>query len=182
MYLVWKRRKNLLYLGSVHGGELPEMYGIIGDHVGTDAFGVYTSPRLLPVISATHRDLASELHQPPRSQPPERFYLCQPVVKYHLATIYPGWQEDVLVQRQCHRGVYHHPRYLSRGWDCRNKRGSNGFGSLKDFQINVSLQASPFFHLQDLGSRAVTTFNKLLVWEHMCIPSHTVVSRARSRT
>ena len=37
---VWKRNKNLLYLGSVHGGELPEMYGITGDHLGTDAIGM----------------------------------------------------------------------------------------------------------------------------------------------
>lgn len=37
---VWKRRKNLLYIGSVHGGELPEMYGITGDHLGTDAIGM----------------------------------------------------------------------------------------------------------------------------------------------
>jgi len=34
---LWKRQKNSLYLGSVHGGELPEMYGITGDHLGTDA-------------------------------------------------------------------------------------------------------------------------------------------------
>ena len=30
----------MLYLGSVHGGELPEMYGITGDHLGTDAIGM----------------------------------------------------------------------------------------------------------------------------------------------
>ncbi|KAF9789744.1 sterol esterase [Thelephora terrestris] len=34
---LWKRNKESLYLGSVHGGELPEMYGITGDHLGTDA-------------------------------------------------------------------------------------------------------------------------------------------------
>jgi hypothetical protein len=38
---VWKRRKDLLYIGSVHGGELPEMYGLTGDHVGTDAFSMH---------------------------------------------------------------------------------------------------------------------------------------------
>ena len=30
----------MLYLGSVHGGELPEMYGITGDHLGTDAISM----------------------------------------------------------------------------------------------------------------------------------------------
>jgi len=37
---VWKRGKGLPYFGSLHGGDLPEMYGFIGDHVGTDAFGM----------------------------------------------------------------------------------------------------------------------------------------------
>ena len=41
---VWKREKDLLYLGSFHGGDLPEMYGFIGDHqVGTDAIGTCPS-------------------------------------------------------------------------------------------------------------------------------------------
>ena len=46
MHLVWKRRKDLLYVGSVHGGELPEIYGLTGDHVATDAFGmrIFSSP------------------------------------------------------------------------------------------------------------------------------------------
>ncbi|KAF9789755.1 Alpha/Beta hydrolase protein, partial [Thelephora terrestris] len=34
---LWKRSKDSLYLRSVHGGELPEMYGLTGDHLGTDA-------------------------------------------------------------------------------------------------------------------------------------------------
>ena len=34
---MWKRKKNLLYAGSFHGAELPEIYGITGDHLGTDA-------------------------------------------------------------------------------------------------------------------------------------------------
>ena len=39
---VWKRNRSLLYLESVHsdGGELPEMYGITADHLGTDAIGM----------------------------------------------------------------------------------------------------------------------------------------------
>jgi len=40
---VWKRRKDLLYLGSFHSCELPEFYGFTGDHVGTDALSMYTS-------------------------------------------------------------------------------------------------------------------------------------------
>lgn len=31
----------MLYIGSVHGGELPEMYGTTGDHLGTDAIGMH---------------------------------------------------------------------------------------------------------------------------------------------
>ena len=34
--------KDLLYLGSLHTGELPEFYGFTGDYVGTDALGMYT--------------------------------------------------------------------------------------------------------------------------------------------
>ncbi|KAF9789717.1 hypothetical protein BJ322DRAFT_1105578 [Thelephora terrestris] len=35
---VWKRDKNILYLGSVHTADLAEVYGITGDdHLGTDA-------------------------------------------------------------------------------------------------------------------------------------------------
>jgi len=41
-HIVWKRRKDLLYLGSCHGCELPEFYGFTGDHVGTDALSMYT--------------------------------------------------------------------------------------------------------------------------------------------
>jgi len=39
---VWKRRKDLLYLGSFHSCELPEFYGFTGDHVGTDALSMTT--------------------------------------------------------------------------------------------------------------------------------------------
>ena len=39
---MWKRRKDLLYLGSFHSCELPEFYGFTGDHVGTDALSMYT--------------------------------------------------------------------------------------------------------------------------------------------
>jgi hypothetical protein len=48
---VWKRRKDLLYIGSVHGGELPEMYGVTGDHLGTDAISMYS--RSYPFQSLT---------------------------------------------------------------------------------------------------------------------------------
>jgi hypothetical protein len=34
--------KDLLYLGSMHVGDLPEHYGFTGDHVGTDALGMHT--------------------------------------------------------------------------------------------------------------------------------------------
>ena len=33
--------KDLLYLGSVHGGDLSEFYGFTGDHFGTDALGMH---------------------------------------------------------------------------------------------------------------------------------------------
>lgn len=38
---MWRRDKELLYLGSFHGGDLPEMYGFIGDHLGTDAISMH---------------------------------------------------------------------------------------------------------------------------------------------
>jgi len=36
--------KDLLYLGSLHTGELSEYYGFTGDHVGMDAFGMHSFP------------------------------------------------------------------------------------------------------------------------------------------
>ena len=48
---VWKRRKDLLYIGSVHGGELPEFYGVTGDHLGTDAIGMHLSAVLILVAN-----------------------------------------------------------------------------------------------------------------------------------
>ena len=85
---MWKRRKDLLYIGSVHGGELPEMYGLIGDKVGTDALGMYflTFPSVISVID---EDRTSKLHQSSKPQPPERFQCYQPIVKYRLAEIHP---------------------------------------------------------------------------------------------
>ena len=41
--LVWKRRKDLLYLGSVHGADLPELYGVTGDHLAADAISMPVS-------------------------------------------------------------------------------------------------------------------------------------------
>ena len=38
---MWKRGKDSLYLGSLHIGDLPEFYGFTGDHIGTDALGMY---------------------------------------------------------------------------------------------------------------------------------------------
>ena len=61
--LVWKRRKDLLYLGSFHGGDLMEFYDFVGDHVGTDAIGVLylsgsfrTLMRVGPVNFINHHD------------------------------------------------------------------------------------------------------------------------------
>jgi len=94
---VWKRNKNLLYLGSVHGGELPEMYGITGDHLGTDAIGMSTFIHLLLVL-VTDNGFDSQFHQPPRPQLFKGFYSREFIVKHHLASIHTRQQEDVLVQ------------------------------------------------------------------------------------
>ena len=61
---MWKRNKEVLYLGSVHGGDIPEMYGITDNHLGVDA--VSTSfihfirsrrlTRVIPVNFINHRD------------------------------------------------------------------------------------------------------------------------------
>ena len=87
-YLVWKRRKDLLYLGSFHSCELPEFYGFTGDHVGTDALSMYTFLPPLPVLVADE-DYTSQLRQPSKPQPPEGFQRHQSTVKYHLAEIHP---------------------------------------------------------------------------------------------
>ena len=42
--LVWKRGKDLLYLGSFHSGDLLELYNLVGDHLGTDAIGMLHPP------------------------------------------------------------------------------------------------------------------------------------------
>jgi len=99
--LVWKRRKDLLYLGSFHLCDLPEYYGFTNDHVGTDALGMHTflpSPSPVPVAD---EDYTSQLHQSSKPQPSEGFQRHQPVVKYHLAEVHPRKQGDVIVQRQC---------------------------------------------------------------------------------
>jgi len=99
-YLVWKRGKDLLYLGSFHGGDLPEFYGFTGDHVGTDALSMYTFLPSPSPVPAADEDYTSQLHQPSKSQPPEGFQRHQSIIKYHLAEIHPRQQEHVTVQRQ----------------------------------------------------------------------------------
>jgi len=63
-HIVWKRRKDLLYLGSCHGCELPEFYGFTGEHVGMDALSMYTFlPFPLPALAlATDEDYTSQLY------------------------------------------------------------------------------------------------------------------------
>ena len=98
---MWKRGKDLLYLGSFHARDLPEFYGFTGDHVGTDALGMqYTFLPFPSPVLAADEDYISQLHQPSKPQPPEEFQHHQPVVKHHLAEIYPRQQGDVAVQRQ----------------------------------------------------------------------------------
>ena len=60
---MWKRRKELTYLGSFHGGEISEMYGFTGDHLGTDAISMHPllhcfQPliRIAPVSFINHHD------------------------------------------------------------------------------------------------------------------------------
>jgi hypothetical protein len=90
LHLVWKRMKDLLYLGSRHTGELPEYYGFTGDHVGTDAFGMHTSLPLPSATPAVDEGCTSQLHQSSKPQLAlERFQHHQPVVKYYLAEIHP---------------------------------------------------------------------------------------------
>ena len=91
--------KDLLYLGSLHGGDLLECYGFTGDYVCTDALSMYTflsPPSTIPAAE----DYTSQLHQPSQPQPSERFQRHEPVVKHHLAEIHARQQEDVVVQRQ----------------------------------------------------------------------------------
>jgi len=38
--LVSKRRKNLLYLGAAHAADVPELFGITGDHLAVDAISM----------------------------------------------------------------------------------------------------------------------------------------------
>ena len=92
---MWKRRKDLLYIGSVHGGELPEFYGVTGDHIGTDAIGKHLSA--VSILIANWDSATSQLHQPPRPQLPEGIKSPEPVIKRHLAQIYPRQQEDAPV-------------------------------------------------------------------------------------
>ena len=60
---MWKREKDLLYLGSFHSAELLEMYGATGDHLGTDAISMHHPPysiqpltRITPVNFINHQD------------------------------------------------------------------------------------------------------------------------------
>ena len=95
---MWKRNKDVLYLGSVHGGDLPEMYGIAGDHLGMDAIRYALFPPFFYTISVIDEDHTSQLHQPSGPQLSEGFHSCEPVVQHHLAQIHPRQQEDAFVQ------------------------------------------------------------------------------------
>ena len=53
--------KDLLYLGSLHTGELPEFYGFTGDHVGMDAFSMHTFLPFFSVVPAADEDCTSKL-------------------------------------------------------------------------------------------------------------------------
>jgi hypothetical protein len=60
---VWKRKKNLLYVGSFHGDDLPEMFGLTGDRLGVDAISMRTLSywfqllmRILSVNFINHQD------------------------------------------------------------------------------------------------------------------------------
>ena len=75
--LVWKRRKDLLCIGSVHCGELPEFYGLTGDYLGTDAIGMRSSAS---PISAADENPTSQLHQQRRPQLPEGIDSPEPVI------------------------------------------------------------------------------------------------------
>ena len=85
---MWKRGKDLLYLGSFHVSDLPEFYGFTGDHVGTDALGMYTFLPSPSAIPAADEDYTSKLRQPSQPQPSERFRRHEPVVKHHLAEVH----------------------------------------------------------------------------------------------
>ena len=89
--------KYLIYLGSLHTGYLPELYGFTGDHVGTDSFSMHTLPHF-SVIPVADEDCTSKLHQSSKPQPPEWIQRHEPVVEHHLAEIHPGQQGDVGVQ------------------------------------------------------------------------------------
>ena len=100
-HLVWKRRKDLLYLGSFHTCDLPEYYGFTGDHVGTDALSMYTSLPPPSTVLVADGDYTSQLHQPSKPQPSEVFQRHQSIVEYHLAKIHSREQGDAVVQLQC---------------------------------------------------------------------------------
>jgi len=51
--------KDLLYLGSLHTGELPEFYGFTGDHAGMDAIGMHTFLPFSSVIPAADENCTS---------------------------------------------------------------------------------------------------------------------------
>ena len=95
---MWKRYKDVPYLGSVHGGDLLEMYGIAGDHLGVDAISMSFIPPPSYIISAIDEGYTSQLHQPSGPQLFEGFHGCEPVVQHHLAQIHPRQQEDAFVQ------------------------------------------------------------------------------------
>ena len=97
---MWKRGKDLLYLGSFHGGDLSEFYDFTGDHVGTDALGMHTFLPSLSPAPATDEDYTSQLYQSSKPQPPEGFQRHQSIIKHRLAEIHARKQGDAIIQRQ----------------------------------------------------------------------------------
>lgn len=77
--LVWKRRKDLLYLGSVHGADLPELYGITDDHLCADAISMPISSSSISSrpLMGVRQSISSTVGTPTTRRAPRPRAYCQ---------------------------------------------------------------------------------------------------------
>ena len=89
--VVWKRKKGVKYLGSVHGGELPEFYGMsqeVTDKVALDSVCEFGPRNLrLRCYCGTNHPLSSVICQLPEPHPTHGSLLWFTLTQYDLAQV-----------------------------------------------------------------------------------------------
>ena len=118
--VVWKRKKGVKYLGSVHGGELPEFYGMsqeVTDKVALDSICEFGSRNLRPrCYYETERPFSSVVCQLPESHPTKSSLLWLAPTQYDLAQVGYGSRStsSLPLQRQSRGDLRARQRHIPK--------------------------------------------------------------------